>query len=442
MDKRITKVWFFVLLGISIFSFSLWFLAFYPGLLSQDAINQWTTISIGAHSNTIPFTHTLIVRGLVNIWKSPASVTVFQIILSSVLSSSLTYILIKNGANKYAAFIAYLLFITSPVIGIYNMTIWKDVMFAQGIFALSVIFISDYLTKRKFTTLYLLFLSLAVAYISTLRHNGLMLVLAFPSVYLFAKIVNFKKYLSLQATTLVIFLLIWVILPKILHVIPIVSYVSKTSQILMIEAVANKRGLNESDQQVISKLVNYDQFKNTYSRCDSGIMKIYSDGWNEEIFDDKSYVREFNSLFLRTLKPQNLPIILKDRACMFYATFGGNKSTAYYQAQTISNKFSLKTQPLQKELHGIFLDLLEKSNRTPWRYLVWQGLIVLTFYLVSFFWAIAKGNRLVAGYLIPYLILTLFLFPIISTKEYRFLYFLQYSGYFLIPLLTIKQKSK
>ena len=62
----------------------IYLLTFFPGLMSQDSIDQWAQV-VSAHFNDAhPVFHTLLIWLITRFWFSPAAVVVFQIIILSL----------------------------------------------------------------------------------------------------------------------------------------------------------------------------------------------------------------------------------------------------------------------------------------------------------------------------------------------------------------------
>jgi hypothetical protein len=61
---------------------------------------------------------------------TPAAVAIFQILLSSFLSA-FTFSRLYRRKNHLLVIISFTLFTLSIPIGLYNITIWKDIIFSQ-----------------------------------------------------------------------------------------------------------------------------------------------------------------------------------------------------------------------------------------------------------------------------------------------------------------------
>jgi hypothetical protein len=59
---------------------SIYFLTFFPGIMTPDSIRQWGQVISGQFNDALPVTHTLLVILLTRLWFSPAAVIVFQIV--------------------------------------------------------------------------------------------------------------------------------------------------------------------------------------------------------------------------------------------------------------------------------------------------------------------------------------------------------------------------
>ncbi len=62
---------------------SLYLLAFWPGIMSQDSVDQWHQLLQGRYEDAHPAFHTLTVWLITRVWLSPAAVALVQIVILS-----------------------------------------------------------------------------------------------------------------------------------------------------------------------------------------------------------------------------------------------------------------------------------------------------------------------------------------------------------------------
>ena len=175
---------FFFFVLVSLFFFSLWLLAFYPAIMTADSIGSWEQILKNSFSNWHPYVFTFYIKFLKIFYNSPASIGFFQLIVSSFLGSYIFYFLFNESRKKWTVIFSFFLFIFSVPIGLYNITIWKDIIFAHLVVMWGFIFF--FLIKNKINNLsnsYLIILSLLLFFTSTVRHNGIIFLFLIPILF-------------------------------------------------------------------------------------------------------------------------------------------------------------------------------------------------------------------------------------------------------------------
>lgn len=125
-----------------------YFLNFYPGLLSNDSINQLEIILDGFSniSDHHPVLHTIFIAipycigfGLSNSIETGVAFSTFtQMICLSLTFAYLIKFLYERNVNKLALIMIVLFYAFLPVFGYYSVTMWKDVMFGGFLLLLTI----------------------------------------------------------------------------------------------------------------------------------------------------------------------------------------------------------------------------------------------------------------------------------------------------------------
>ena len=128
-EKVLWPLFFFTLSFIVLF---FWYLAYYPGFFSNDAIYQYGQAISGVYTDWHPaiqtfFTYTVPLK----ITGRADSIVLFQIIEFSCVLAYMTYTFFQYGQRKIAV-ISLLFILLSPVTGLMMMNPWKDVSLAIG----------------------------------------------------------------------------------------------------------------------------------------------------------------------------------------------------------------------------------------------------------------------------------------------------------------------
>lgn len=187
--------WWFLLPAL--FVFSLWLLAFWPGVMSVDSLKIWrAAILPEVLINDHPLLNVVYYRYLSGIWNNPAVVPLSHIVMMSTLPAYIFYAIYKHGVPFKYLLPFYFLTITSIPIGLYNILLWKDVPFAVLIVFWAFLLCQFY-QKKKEHQLFLtkeqaLALFLSVGALAFTRHNGLVYLAVIPAYIVLLRLVPMR----------------------------------------------------------------------------------------------------------------------------------------------------------------------------------------------------------------------------------------------------------
>lgn len=440
LDYLKEKRLFLILFSFSFLIFSLWLLAFFPGNMSPDSIWQWRQASdLKNMSDWHPYIHTLIIWILRLIWDSPAIVSLFQIVLSSFLVSYFTYFLLKNGASRFWSYFAYFAFVFSVPIGIYNVTPWKDVLFTQLIFLLLIVFTRHYLQYKKtgkplspnFIPLFLF--AFLIALISVLRHNGIFYFILVPLIYYCLKMMLSKKLIYLFAFSFGFVMFFKFILASWLNVDMSKQVLKEFPKMKIVAAVlaSGSPKITSGQQEVLFNIAPREVWENYNCVNDYTL-------FGDPRFDQKKLLaknefrRNWNKVFWGVVN-NNPKEALFDRACLAVNQLLGRN---LFFLGISENDFGLKQSPIW--FNDIFRKIIQWSKNFPQRIFFWSPGFYLLSAIIIFFYSWLKKHYLILGYQALVLANLPFIFLLAMAAEFRYLFIIYYSFFFLLPLLTLK----
>jgi hypothetical protein len=158
---------------------SIYLLAFWPGFMSNDSVDQWGQMTTGQLVNWHPVAHTLTIWLITRLWYSPAAVALLQIVvLGGVLGWGIAT-LREFGAPPWLAWLTTFLLAVSPANGALSITLWKDVLFSAAVVALTIILFKIVATQGGWLDQRAswLFMGIGLLFISLYRQNGLFVAL-------------------------------------------------------------------------------------------------------------------------------------------------------------------------------------------------------------------------------------------------------------------------
>ena len=214
--KTNSKKIFFIAFVVMFITWFIYYLSFYPGILTPDSIDQMNQIinNLNGLSNHHPVLHTLFmlvpfkigsfIFGSTN--AGVACISFVQLILlASVFAYIITYLYMEK-CNKYILLIILLFYSLSSIFGFYSITLWKDVLFGTIILLFTLVLYNivkneKQLKKKNYIELFLI--SLLCMFI---RNNGLYIMFLIVPILYFS--LKNKKIIVVTILSIVIYLII------------------------------------------------------------------------------------------------------------------------------------------------------------------------------------------------------------------------------------------
>lgn len=158
-----------------IFIWTLYLIAFYPGIMTADSFSQWHQVHLLAFDDWHPVMHTLFIFAVTRIWDAPQAVALAQILVFSLTVGYGLYSFQKIGIDKKVLFVISIMIAIFPPNGLISIAIWKDLMYNCSLAVLTVIAINIFFTNGKWidsrlNISFFILISLGVIFF---RHNGI-----------------------------------------------------------------------------------------------------------------------------------------------------------------------------------------------------------------------------------------------------------------------------
>ena len=167
---------------------SFFLLATWPGVLTNDSIDQWRQmigrIPVNDHH---PAAHTFISWLVTRIWLSPAAVVVTQIVTLALVFGVLMREFALWQVPRWVLITITALFSLSITNGMMVVTLWKDTLYSTAVLGLFTVLVRSVRTHGAWlrTRGGVACLALALLFTSLLRHNGLWLCVPLVLIMLF-----------------------------------------------------------------------------------------------------------------------------------------------------------------------------------------------------------------------------------------------------------------
>lgn len=450
--------YFYIFFGISFSYFLVWFFVFFPAIMSADSSNQWEQVLQFDFENSHPFQHTLIMYLLSKLWNSPAVVALFQLTISSFLIAHFLNFFSKQKIKTECLWYAFLFFLIFPAFSVYNITIWKDVLFTQLIVLLCIFFVKHFIGGKDKTLVNfweIVFFSATLVLVSVVRHNGIIYIIFIPLLYVALRMIKLKSFIYLSGLLLMFYFFVAIYLFNALNV--------KTYRVEFTEAklkwqfIANSLNhgawLSEEEKEVILKSVTIEELKNNY---DCGIPdKIRK----KDIFSTPKYnssnniigyeisqtnqvnIDEFNKMANQVIL-RNLNYVADDRICLLIKSMGFEgyeKKYLVYMDRIEPNFLNIKEGDNWLKPH--IQSYLKYTKDSSLRFIFWFPALYVFFYIYYFVNAIIKKNKIVIGYTLIILVNLPVLFLLSASMDFRYYFMFLFALPFL-PLVVILSKQR
>jgi len=354
-------------------AWSIYLLAYWPGGMSPDSIEQWRELLTFKFIDWHPVFHTLTYWLISRLWLSPAAVVMAQILVLSLVLGWGLVVLRRFGSPRWLTWLTILLFMAFPSIGFMVIVLWKDVFYSAALTALTIMILEIVLTggkwiKEKFSWIYL---GITVALTALYRQNGIVPAFGTVLVLLFVYRDHWRSF----ARAFLMAFVLWAVIRG-----PFYTALGVDRDV--------DSGLGISLSHIIARYTNSDV---SFSQEEKALLgKIRPEGrWpyncymDITLFYDGKYnysaaKENINALTILTMK-----LIYRD-PMVFIDHLKCNGSFAYQLTQPknseyetaftyiFSNDFGLKTEPKLPEVKKV-LDNWDGQTPGPLDWLIWRA---------------------------------------------------------------------
>lgn len=174
--KKEKVLWFTAFFAVSFGILVRWYLAYYPGAFSSDALYQYEQALSGQYNDRKPILQTLITFTLpLKLTGRADAIVLFQVVEYSCVLAYMAFIMWKY-TGLHIALPALLYTLLNPVTGNIVVCPWKDVTFAMFAVLLMTFGLQVHITDGKWlkSKRNLLFLVLVFTIATIVRHNGIL----------------------------------------------------------------------------------------------------------------------------------------------------------------------------------------------------------------------------------------------------------------------------
>jgi hypothetical protein len=418
-------------------------LAFWPGILTEDSIEQWTDMTSGVirgyHSPLQTTLHWLLTR----LWFSPAIIIVAQIAALSAAYAMVARECAARNAPRWLLNTTTLLVAAWPANGFLVVTLWKDVPYSIALLWITALTLrlARLGSAPSVGRFDVALMAVALTAASTFRHNGLPTVALFVVLLIRAVPVPRRSAWHVAALTVAGVLAIQFGLFRLLRV---QSYhpAYRDQTILHQTAAAMRPGTayTPDDFAALGRIMPIANWVQDY-RCESVIPTLVSVLAHSPAEDYERLRPALRTAWWHALtrSPWN---IVRHHACVSGLIWNPAASYTLVATSIVDNGDGLQTQPVLPSINRLLSAVLSATSSQPWRALLWDPAVHLLVVAGGVAWARQRrADRLTVLALTLPLLHTVVLLVAIPSAEYR----LQYPvvlGSLVVPLVAGSARNK
>ncbi|MCA1032195.1 DUF6020 family protein [Bacillus timonensis] len=438
--KKVSNLFFILYFIILASSGLFYFISYYPAAMSPDSLSSWAQAHTQEYHNWHPIMFTWLIMLLSKIWNSPAIVSLFQILsLAGILSYGFVQ-LQKLGVNKAVLIITSIIIAIIPSYGIYNIIIWKDVLFSASLLLFTIhLFLIVYsngqwLGEKSHVILFVLS-SFGVVF---LRHNGYPVFILTILVLLFF----YRK----KVAKVVVPIFITMITLQILLTGPVFAWLDvkpsdpnealsiPTQQIAHI--IKSEGNLTEEQLAYYDRILPIEIWKEKYLPHTVDPIKFsWADYDRDVIFDDfGKYVRTWGEIVVQN-PGLAFEAFKKHTALVWQMSTPQYGYTATYITVIMGNDYGLENKMISQPFTTMATSYLEGSLSVPYKFVWRPAFYAFLILLFSVILIVKNGYRSIVITL-PFLLNMLSVLAAMPAQDFRYL-FANVLISFIIPLMAL-----
>ena len=435
-----------------------WWIGLYPGILSQDSLDQWAQALKFKFNNWHPYLYTLIMSGLSHLVRSPSLMGLLQIVLTAFVVSAIVRYAYVRGVKGSWVIVAVAVYALHPQFGSLSVTIWKDVLFSALLLAeafllyLIVSNAKDPAAEQAWWPYVVIGLIAGAS--ATIRVNGAVN-LVLPAVLLLISAASRKRIAVLAATGLVTYAFFGVVLFNAINVQPAFLQVDQL-KLKMVGAIYRlsdpSKRLSAQERAVFEDMMPASVWRDAYTPRWSNdlyfkhflLLPQVEQLTPQNISESRFYAEWTQAAYGAAL--HNPDVVLEDKVLQV-----GHFLGSYYHGASYLTDFKPNIGVLRQQgypdvasvtpstrfvgLRAFLLDVLKMSSAN-WLLggLLWAVGWVVVADIAMLVYAARKRLKASVIFISFVLLNVVFVMAIAPASDYRYLYF-AYLAVFVTPLL-------
>lgn len=424
-------------------------LAFYPGNIPIDGLNQLIQINTGQYSNHHSIFHTQIINFLWTIGNlifhnANASVFiyfVFQILIFTFSLAYLIFTLVQFNVKKAVIIVLFVFYLLMPIFILYSFILYKDILFTASIIIFSVAIFRKLKIEATYKKLNIAILIISSFCICLLRNNGIFVYLFFLIIFciIYFKTKLLRKFILCGLGILLCSVTSIIVVTTVCNVKPADVVETLSIPLQQVANVAQDTdNLSLSQVELIDDVCDIKAVKNKFQKNNAdGIKNSIRDKGNQNVLLEKAPQYLLLYFQLGFTYPNKY---IEEWIEMTKGYYNSGYSERLFDSGIIVNKFGLEQQIVLKDFNNLILYSINFLQ--DWFPLCLSIGVYTWILFAALFLAICKKDKSVIAGCIPSL--GVFLTLLLSTPlycEFRYAFPIICMAPFLLIIAYTSQTS-
>lgn len=424
-----------LLFFIPLIILSIILLTFWPGIYTYDGNVQWQQVVSNNINNGHPFLSTYVLLILSKIWNSQTILFIVQITLFSFIWKAICTELMNENKNYKTIIIYTILLCLFPIISIYAITAWKDVIYSYCLLALSYFLYRGSKDNYNYSKIQFCLIGILTFFVFSYRFNGKIVAVLFL-IFLGFLILknknkdNIKKSLIVVVTFISLFVIVSI--PKNYYLSKNkTNNETKTASISVIDAYLTwimgahiqKDYIEDDDLKFLNNYIKIDEWKEVYTPFLINATNLAETRDNAYIVKN---IDEFRQIFIKYTIKHPLTFVthyLKSDALLWSPLPVGYVYQYDFKVWGPDYGFGVQDTSKLPLLNKIYEKGITLTMRRPIRIILYQPATIMYISIIlTFLLAKSLKNKKFYVVLIPMLFNIISLLPINLAQDLRYVY--------------------
>jgi hypothetical protein len=346
----------------------IFFLAYYPGMMSRDSLDQWIPVLTYEFNDWHPAILSYLYYLLSLVWRSPAVVCLAQMLgLAGVFSYGMVQFE-KLELPGWALFLITAFFCLFPLNGFYVNTLFKDVPFGIAILLAFIYLMQIVETQGAWlkSGINLFLFAFTLSFIWVIRHNGILTVFAIFGALSVAYWPFIKRISLAIVFTLAMVFLVKGILYRAIGVHGRFPGIEMLISHQIAAVIHSGAKLTKAETQFIQKVLPLSVWEKKYDPFEVDDI-VFDKDFNYTFLEEETVRKQYRSIWFSIIS-RNIPAFLQHhiKVTDLVWNIGLQHGSYNYAVHPLidANDLGIQMRPFLPRLHTFLTNGINKANYT------------------------------------------------------------------------------